>query len=97
MYKRLQRILARAFCLALFAATAALAGPAEWKQLVDQIDLHLQAGSFEQAELFAREALKEAEATYGPNHRATASTLGKLVFVLRLRSKTASMLDESVK
>lgn len=74
------------------AAGPAAAGEAEWKLLHDQAGRHLERGSLEQAELFAREALKEAESTLGPEHRATEHSLSTLSMALRLRGKPEEAL-----
>lgn len=71
---------------------ASLAGEAEWNQLRSQADLHFQRGSFEQAERFAREMVREAEASFGANHAATVQSRAKLAFLLRLRNKAAEAL-----
>ncbi len=78
--------------LLLFAAPSAVGGEAEWKLLHDQAGRHLERGSLEQAELFAREALKEAESTLGPEHRATEHSLSTLSMALRLRGKSEEAL-----
>jgi tetratricopeptide (TPR) repeat protein len=87
-----------AIAFAVFAAiscwTAGLAraGEAEWRMLYEQSDAHFQRGNLEQAELFAREALKEAETTLGEGSRATELSLARAVFMLRL----AGELDEAL-
>src|ERR1700704_2659724 len=94
------RVLSACFAAGLGAALSALpafAGEAEWRRLYEQVDLHFQNGSFEQAELFAREALQEAESSLGENHRATELSLGKAVFVLRLRGKYEEALALAVR
>ena len=73
--------------LLLTAAAPASAGEAEWKLLHDQAAAHLQRGEFEQAGLFARQALKEAETTLGSEHRATEASLSTLSLALRLSGK----------
>jgi len=55
--------LAAAALALLLAACPAAAGDAEWKMLHDQATAHLQRNSLQQAELFAREALREAESS----------------------------------
>ena len=47
----------------------------------------LQRGDFEQAGLFARAALQEADATLGADHRATETSLSTLSLALRLSGK----------
>jgi tetratricopeptide (TPR) repeat protein len=73
-------------------ASPALAGEAEWRLLYEQSDAHFQRGNLGQAELFAREALKEAETSLGEGSRATELSLARAVFMLRLAGK----LDEAL-
>ena len=63
------------------------AGEAEWKMLSEQASLHLQRGSLEQAELFAREAIAEAERTFGRNHRAVDQSIATLGLILRFAQR----------
>jgi len=65
----------------LAAASPAFAGEAEWKMLQDQAAAHLEGGGLEQAELFGRAALKEAE-SLGSNPRAMEQSLSTLSHVL---------------
>ncbi|MCC7485058.1 MAG: tetratricopeptide repeat protein [Burkholderiales bacterium] len=67
-------------------------GEAEWRMLYEQSDLHFQRGNLAQAELFAREALKEADASLGGSSRAAELSLARAVFMLRLAGK----LDEAL-
>ena len=76
----------------LLTALPAAAGEAEWKMLHDQAAAHLQRSSLPQAELFAREALKEAESSLGPDHRATEQSLSTLALALRLQGKQEEAL-----
>ena len=76
----------------LLAASPAAAGEAEWKILHDQAAGHLQRGSLEQAELFARAALQEAESSLAPTHRAVDQSLSTLSLALRLQGKQAEAL-----
>jgi tetratricopeptide (TPR) repeat protein len=78
---------AAALLLPFLAAAPAAAGEAEWKLLHDQAAAHLQRGDFEQSGLFARQALKEAETSLGPDHRATETSLSTLSLALRLGGK----------
>lgn len=55
--------------------------------LIDQANLHVQIGSLQQAELFAREAVAEAERTFGPRHRATDQSIAALGLVLRVAQR----------
>jgi tetratricopeptide (TPR) repeat protein len=73
------------------AASPAIAGEAEWKMLFDQSAAHLQRGDVAQAELFAREALREAETSLGQS-RATELSLLRMAHVLRLRGKPEEAL-----
>src|SRR5262245_16389641 len=52
--------------LLLAPAAPASAGEAEWKMLQEQAEQHFRRGNLPQAEQFGREALREAEATFGP-------------------------------
>ncbi len=75
----------------LLSASPAFAGEAEWKMLYEQSSAHLQAGSLEQAELFAREALRESE-LLPEKTRATELSLARAAHVLRLRGKADEAL-----
>jgi tetratricopeptide (TPR) repeat protein len=75
----------------LLAAAPAAAGEAEWKMLYDQSSAHLQQGSLEQGELFAREALRESE-LLPEKTRATELSLLRAAHVLRLRGKADEAL-----
>jgi tetratricopeptide (TPR) repeat protein len=70
----------------------AVAGEVEWRQLHDQASAHLQRGNFEQAELFGRAALKEAESSFAPDHRAVEQSLATLYGAVRNRGK----IDEAL-
>ena len=83
---------AAAALLLLSTASAAAAGEAEWKLLHGEAAAHLQRGDLEQAELFGRKALNEAETLPAANHRAAEQSLATLYGVLRLRGK----LDEAL-
>ena len=72
-------------------ASPAIAGEAEWKMLYEQSGAHLQRGDFVQAELFAREALREADASLGES-RATELSLLRAAHVLRVRGKAEEAL-----
>jgi tetratricopeptide (TPR) repeat protein len=76
----------------LSAASPVLSGELEWKLVYDQAVAHMQRGNFEQAELFGREALREAETSLGADHRATEQSLATLSSALRLRGKPADAL-----
>ena len=67
----------------LFGAVAH-AGESEWKALNDQVMPQLQSGAFKQAEQLARDAIAEAEKSFGVAHQNTASSLGTLALVLRI-------------
>src|SRR5262245_51334946 len=83
--------------IALQCSLTAHAGEAEWRMLYEQTDLHFQRGNFEQAELFAREALREAETSLGKIHRATELSLNKAAFILRLRGKHEEALALAIR
>ncbi|HSD99294.1 MAG TPA: tetratricopeptide repeat protein [Burkholderiales bacterium] len=78
--------------LACISAAEPRAGEAEWKLLNDQAVAHLQRGDFEQAGLFARQSLREAETTLGPEHRATEASLSTYSLALRLSGKPEEAL-----
>lgn len=83
------RALVWAAALALLAAASPVrAGEAEWRMLHEQAEAYMQRGNLEQAELYAREALREAEASLGASHRATELSLLRTAYVLRLRGKS---------
>ena len=86
------RWMAAAAYLILGVAAPAGAGEPEWRRFQDQATGHFQRGNFEQAELFARQALKEAESSLGPEHRATEQSLASLYAALRHQNK----LDEAL-
>ena len=71
----------------LLTAGYAAAGEVEWRLLSDQANLHLQRGNIEQAELFAREAVTEAERSFGRSHRATDQSISMLGLVLRFAQR----------
>ena len=73
--------------LALLWVTPAAAGEAEWKLLFDQAGLHLQRGNVEQAELFAREAIAEAERSFGRGSRPVDQSIATLGLVLRFAQR----------
>jgi tetratricopeptide (TPR) repeat protein len=75
-------VLCGAMCL-----TSALAGEAEWKALNDQVVPQMTAGSLDKAEQLARQALAEAEKTFGPVHRNTETSVGNLALVLRFQKR----------
>ena len=81
-----------AAALLLLAAVPAGAGEVEWRLLHDQATAHLQRADFEQAGLFARAALKEAESSLGPQHRATEQSISTLSLALRLQGKQEEAL-----
>jgi hypothetical protein len=84
--------------LVLFlAAGPAAAGEAEWRTLYEQSDAHFQRGNLEQAELFAREALKEADASLGEGSRSAELSLARAVFMLRLTGKLDEALNLAVR
>ncbi|MBM3342019.1 MAG: tetratricopeptide repeat protein [Betaproteobacteria bacterium] len=64
---------------------AAHADEARWKALNDQVVPHMTGGSLDKAEQAARQALAEAEKTFGPAHRNTDVSLNNLALVLRFQ------------
>ena len=86
--KRLRAALAAGVLAVLTGgAGPAAAGEVEWKILIDQANLHLQRGSVRQGEMVAREAVAEAERSFGPKHRAVDQSLATLGLVLRLAQR----------
>ena len=77
---------ALALLVLLWSAPAA-AGEAEWKMLIEQANLHLQRGSVGQAELFAREAIAEAERSFGRTSRPLDQSIATLGLVLRFAQR----------
>ena len=67
--------------------TGAIAGESEWKALNDQVMPQLQSGAFKQAEQLARDALAEAEKSFGTVHPSTALSLSNLALVLRIQKR----------
>jgi tetratricopeptide (TPR) repeat protein len=80
-----------AAALLFAAASPAAAGEAVWTMLYEQSAAHLQRGDVAQAELFAREALREAETSLGQS-RATELSLLRVAHILRLRGKPEEAL-----
>ncbi len=72
--------------MSLFVGTA-LAGEAEWKALNDQVIPQLQLGAVKQAEQAGRDAIVEAEKTFGAAHQNTAISLSNLALVLRVSKR----------
>ena len=66
----------------VLAGAAAHAGEEDWKTLSAQVQNHLERGNMQQALLFARQALKEAETAWGETHLNTAGSLDTLARVL---------------
>lgn len=75
------------FVAAICFAFSSYAGEAEWKALNDQVVPHLMGGAVKQAEQFARDALAEAEKTFGQRHRNTEASLANLALVLRFQKR----------
>ena len=67
----------------------AAAGEVEWKVLQDRVVPLLLGGDFKQAERYGREALAEAEKTFGANHLNTASSRSSLALVLHYEEREA--------
>ncbi len=68
---------------AIATAAVAGAGEAEWKALNDQVVPLMTAGNLDKAEQLARQAMAEAEKTFGPAHRNTETSVSNLALVLR--------------
>lgn len=73
--------------MSLAWAAAAVGGEAEWKALNDQVVPNLTAGSLDKAAQFARQALAEAEKSFGNTHRNTEISAGNLALVLRFQKR----------
>ena len=71
----------------MMIVTSATAGESEWKALHDQVMPQLQTGAFKQAGQLAREAVVEAEKTFGTAHQNTALSVSTLALVLRLEKR----------
>ena len=76
-----------AFVLVLAFAVPALAGEsqaaqeARWKELNAQVVALYQQGKYAEAAASAHEALRVAEATFGPEDARTATSLNNLAFL----------------
>jgi tetratricopeptide (TPR) repeat protein len=79
-----QLALVAAWCALL---NPALAGEAEWKALNDQVVPLATGGNLDKAEHIARQALTEAEKTFGPAHRNSEISVGNLALVLRFQKR----------
>lgn len=86
-------ILKTFFYAALLWGMAAHAGESEWKALNDRVMPQLAGGALKQAEQIARDAIAEAEKTFGAAHQNTATSAGTLALVLRFQKR----FDESEK
>lgn len=84
MYKYL---FVKVFTCILLVAVPAWAGEQEWKSLNDQVMPHLLGGALKQAEQLARDAVAEADKTFGATHQNTATSLGHLALVLRFQKR----------
>ena len=80
------RISLAVLCSALYFSPT-LAGEAEWKALNDQVIPQMTTGSLDKAEQLARQALAEAEKTFGFAHRNTETSVGNLALVLRFKKR----------
>ena len=65
----------------------AVADEATWKALIEQANKYQSVESFAQAEKFAREAVVEAERTFGENDARTAQSLDALARILVFSDK----------
>ena len=68
-------------------SAAAGAGEPEWKALNDQVVPLMTGGNLDKAEKLARQALAEAEKTFGPAHRNTETSIGNLALSLRFQKR----------
>ncbi|MGH8617450.1 MAG: tetratricopeptide repeat protein [Burkholderiales bacterium] len=69
------------------ASASARADEATWKVLIDQAGKHQSVENFGQAEKFAREAVVEAERSFGENDARTADSLDALARILVFSGK----------
>src|SRR5712692_7684498 len=79
------------FCLALAVALAAplAAQEARWNDLNAQVVALYQQGKYAEAAATAVEALRVAEATFGPEDARTATSLNNLAFLYEKQGKYA--------
>jgi tetratricopeptide (TPR) repeat protein len=82
--RRPWRLAAGACC---FVSVMAFAGEAEWKALNAQVIPLMTGGNLDKAEQLARQALAEAEKTFGPTHGHTETSVGNLALVLRFKKR----------
>ena len=68
-------------------SAAVVAGEPEWKALNDQVVPLMTGGNLDKAEQLARQALAEAEKSFGPAHRNTETSVGNLALVLRFQKR----------
>lgn len=84
MMRNTWRVVVLALCV---VGVPAFAGEAEWKALNDQVIPLMTGGQLDQAEQLARQALVEAEKSFGPTHRNTETSVGNLALVLRFQGR----------
>ena len=73
--------------LSLLCCAIALAGDIEWKTLNDQVVPLMTGGNLDKAEQLARQALAEAEKSFGATHKNTETSVGNLALVLRFQKR----------
>lgn len=78
------RFFAALWCL---AGAAAWGGEAQWKALNDQVIPLMTGGQLDKAEQIARQALVDAEKSFGPTHRNTEISVANLALVLRFQKR----------
>ncbi len=80
------RVIGVLICGVCFAPHAVFAD-AEWKMLNDQVVPLMTGGNLDKAGQLARQALTEAEKSFGPAHRNTEISVGNLALVLRFQKR----------
>lgn len=73
----------------VLVAASAAAGEPEWKALNDQVVPTMTGGNLGKAEQLARQALAQAEKTFGPSHGNTETSVANLALVLRFQKRHA--------
>lgn len=75
--------------LGLSPSSVALAQEARWMALYNQTIELIQQGKYREADTVAKEALKVAKLTFGPNHPAVATSLNNLAVLYRAQGRYA--------
>ena len=86
MLSKLVRAIFLGLCSLLLCSNA-LAGETEWKALNDQVVPLMTGGNLDKAEQLARQALAEAEKSFGATHKNTETSVGNLALVLRFQKR----------